>query len=126
MLSETAYKTQKLLLLCGQAYKRVSMWVMHAYNPHKLFKLFMDFRVSNYKKPIPNSHYRFSVTGDVIFPNSLYHTCVLNSSLTLLFFFLLVLLNLSIRLVSRCSVHFSLSLRLALVITDILSLSHLS
>lgn len=51
------------------------MQVMHLHNLHNVFNLLMDFRILKYKK---------LNTEDTIFPNSLYHTRVLNSLPTFL------------------------------------------
>lgn len=72
---------------------------MCVHNPHYTFNLLMGFRISNHNTPTLDSHYLFRIEGDLIFPNFLYYTYILNSSLTFLSFYLPDSLN---RLISRC------------------------
>lgn len=78
------------------------------------------FGFENIKNPIPNSHCLFRVTGNKIFPNSLYHAHVLNSLQTFLSFFLPICWSVSFPLR-----HFLLSSRLNHAIIKILLTSHL-
>lgn len=89
---------------------------------HNTFNLLMDFWDSKYKKPNTDPlillrlwETRFSLSLSII--------CILNSSLTFLFTFFLSLL---IRLISLLLIHLSLSSKLALTITEIFSMGHLS
>lgn len=93
---------------------------MHLHNYVIRLIYWWIFIFQNIKNSITDPHYPFKVMGNVIFPNSLFHTNILNSLLTFLAFFLLESL---IRFISLLRLSFSL--RYVLAIAEIFSMSYL-
>lgn len=93
---------------------------MHLHNYVIRLIYWWIFIFQNIKNSITDPHYPFKVMGNVIFPNSLFLTNILNSLLTFLAFFLLESL---IRFISLLRLSFSL--RYVLAIAEIFSMSYL-